>query len=187
MIGKDPRERLPGLRILRDVFLAMDGDFVQTFRYVEPVRENLNTYSVEFMRLLQTACTGIDSTFRLWYRYIAAEESKFTLPRASADDLKFADYLPLLDVLQIDATRDLLLERNPKIAVAPFREWKSRAAIPQWWTAHNKTKHELNDVTFKGATLAHALDALGGFYLALSDGDTKASYPVWTDVFKRAW
>ena len=178
----DPTLRLPGLRVLRDLFRGLDADMVETFRYVEPVEENLGAYSIEFMRLLQSSCTGIDSTFRLWYRLMIHE--KVEVPDVDVDRLGFGGYFPLLELLGVEPTDTLELPRNPSLLIAPFGEWRGKESIPAWWTAHNKTKHELDRITFKGATMGNALHGLGGFYLALNDMGTISTHPVGTSVFK---
>jgi len=185
MMGlQDPVLYLPGLRVLRELYAALDSDFVTTHRYVEPVPENMESYSIEFSRLLQSACTGIDSTFRLWYLYLTHEVSEVTdLPVRRK--LDFPDYHPLLSKLLIDPKHTLSLGRNPSVLIAPFLTWTGKDGVPDWWTAHNKTKHELDRINFKRATLENAMNALGGFYLALTDGrGTRTTHPPASLAFK---
>lgn len=41
-------------------FIALEQDLEGTTRYVEPAEDNFKTYSVEFTRLLLSACSEID-------------------------------------------------------------------------------------------------------------------------------
>ncbi len=180
----DPADTIGGLRVLRNLHRALEDDLTATFRYVEPVRDNLSTYSIEFMRLLQSACAGIESTFSLWYSYATREGAETELRRKSVGERNLPDYFPLLERLAIETDQDLILLRDPSEPVCPFLDWREPKTVPGWWTAHNKTKHQLDRTWFKQANLRNAINAVGGLYLALNDLGTRRTHPVGTSVFK---
>lgn len=170
------RITVPGLGVLRNIYEAAETDMLATFQYVEPTSDNLSVYSVQLWRLLQDACNGLDSAFNLWYDVLkVGAEEKPTI----------VDYYPLLGRLCRDENKALSVKRGAGYVIAPFQGWDGERGIPGWWTAHNKTKHGLDRVTFREANLSNALHALGALYLVLNDRYSVAGKrgPMGTRVF----
>lgn len=173
----DPANRVPGLRTLRQLYQTLDEDMVASFRYVEPMRENLATCSLQYLRLYKEACSGVESVFSLWYDVEIRSKKK---PR-------FPDYYPLLDRLLVDPETSLRVRRNSALLFTPFGGWKGKEGIPTWWEHHQIAKHRLDRVNFKHASMENTLNALGAFYIALHDVGTRKTYPVETRVFVPLW
>jgi len=169
------RITIPGLRVLRNIYEAAETDMLAAFQYVEPTLDNLNVYSVQFWRLLQDTCNGVDSAFNLWYAVLKVGDR---------EKPNIIDYYPLLGRLLRDENQALSVMRGPGYLVAPFQGWDGDSGIPRWWTAHNSTKHSLDRVTFSAASLSNALHALGALYLILNDRYSVARRPMGTRVFK---
>jgi hypothetical protein len=184
MITGNPANCIPGLRTLRNMYAALEDNLVTPFRYVEPSRDNPKVYSIEFLRLLQAACAGIDSAFSLWYSCLTRKDAQTELRRIPLDRRKLPHYFPLLEILLIETDEELVLLRDRSKPIMPFWGWKGQTGIPAWWTAHNMTKHHLDRISFKQAALWNAVHALGGFYLTLNDLETRKTNPVSTLVFK---
>lgn len=177
MITVGPAARYPGLRILRNLHAALEADMLECFRFVEPSLDNEDVYSVRLLEIHGRACAAVDSVLNLWYQELGIGEKKSPNVR---------DYFTLLERIGIVDT-ELSLQHRPDFVVRPLDGWKEETRIPPWWTAHNRTKHALNDDTFRLATLRNALSALGGLYLVLSDRETRGTHPITTRVFRPMW
>lgn len=177
MITAGPAARYSGLRILRNLYTALESDMLGCFRFVEPSPDNEAVYSVELLEIHGRACAAVDSALNLWYR-------ELKIGKKGSPNVR--DYFPLLDNIGIVDT-ELCLQYRPEFVVRPLEDWKETTRLPSWWTAHNQTKHVLNDETFRLATLRNAVSALGGLYLVLSDRETRGTHPIPTRVFRPMW
>lgn len=136
-------------------FLALESDLEATFRYVEPAGPNLKTYSIEFARLILSACSEIDVVCKvLCANANPADQSR-----------------------NIDEYRSVLIAKYPKfpplvihvprfsIQVAPWKDWAA-GTNPGWWKDHNLVKHSRH-TNFHLADLEHAIVSMAGLYALL--------------------
>jgi hypothetical protein len=137
------------------VFLALEAEFDATTRYVEVVPNNYKTYSIEYVRLLLSACSEIDVVCKLLCAKIA----------------------PSTKVENINDYRTTILSRYPKfptietlaprhgIHITPWHDW-SAGQSPFWWRNYNKVKHE-RDLAFPQANLENVIHSLAGLFCLL--------------------
>jgi hypothetical protein len=133
-------------------FISLEKDLEATFRYVEPVPANYGTYSIEFTRIILTACSEVD-----------------VLAKVLCESVK-----PGSDPKNINDYRAIITQRFPKfstvkvlvplfsLALEPWKEW-GQSATPGWWVDHNKVKHRRHE-HFARADLQHAVVSLGALF-----------------------
>ena len=128
-------------------FLALESDLLRCARFVEFNKENFQTYSLEFARVIVLAVSEIDTVAKLLCREI---------DRSARPD-------------SIGAYRPAILHRYPRfleypinipraeLTLTPWADWTSEKP-PAWWTAANKLKHK-RDTHFGRANLENALNS----------------------------
>jgi hypothetical protein len=136
-------------------FLALEAEFGTTTRYVEVEPNNYTTYSIEYARLLLSACSEIDVVCKLLCAKIA----------------------PATKVENINSYRATILDQYPKfptikaliplygIDITPWHDW-SASQSPFWWRNYNKVKHE-RDLAFPQANLENVIHSLAGLFCLL--------------------
>jgi hypothetical protein len=131
-------------------FLALETDLDATARYVEPAEANDGTYSIEFARILMAAAAEVEVVACALAREVSMLPSQPTI-----NDLRvvFHKHYPKLPQMEIS------VPRAPR-KLRPWSAW-SGEGNPDWWSAHNRVKHDRH-IAFEKATLAHALNAVAG-------------------------
>jgi hypothetical protein len=133
-------------------FLAIESDVEITTRYIQPTRDNFNTYSIEFARILLSAGSEIDVVAQVLCRKLDGQ--------SGADNIeKYREQItakyPLLPTMRVIVPRyGFYLE--------PWRDWE-RGKTPLWWRSYNKVKHE-RDAHFSDANLQNTLLAVAGLF-----------------------
>jgi hypothetical protein len=133
-------------------FVALESDLAKASRYVEISDDNMETYSVEFARLILSAGSEVDVLAKV----LSDQHSLIIMPNnidgyRKAITTKFQEFA-------------FLSIRIPRysLELKPWREWHD-GKNPIWWRAYNDIKHERN-VNFKQATLSNALNAVAGAF-----------------------
>ena len=133
-------------------FLALEREYVDAIRYVEPTAAQQSVYSFEFARLLLLLCSELDVVFK-----VACDKID---PVGGADSI--GKYFTCLDAKYNLASEVVRIDRY-STKVVPFENW-SVLSPPVWWTAGNKVKHRRHE-HFELATLGNALHALCGLFI----------------------
>ncbi|MGB8339649.1 MAG: hypothetical protein WCD07_10565 [Burkholderiales bacterium] len=133
-------------------FLALEQDVERTTRFVEPHPSNYKTYSIEFARLIISACSEVDVVAKVLCEAID--------PSAPATNM--------------DQYRAVIHKRYPRIhealvevprfglAMEPWKEWGG-AANPGWWKDHQLVKHQRHK-HFAQADLEHCIVSAAGLF-----------------------
>ena len=134
-------------------FLAIEDDFVKALRYVDLDDANMDTFSIEFARIILAVGSEIDVLAKV----LCKEHSLSIMPEniegyRKAITAKFNGFVEL-EVMILRAER----------SVKPWESWCEDKS-PSWWKAHNDVKHERN-VNFKQATLKNTLEAMAGLFV----------------------
>ncbi len=136
-------------------FISLDTAFGETTRFVELSQRNYQTFSIEYVRIFLSTASEVDVVCKLLCNRIA--------PSKKANN--------------IDDYRKLILDRYPKFAtikigvpslekdIAPWADWNHQTN-PEWWTQHNKVKHE-RGTYLEFANLKNSLNALCGLFAVL--------------------
>lgn len=136
-------------------YLSLEQDFLKTLRFVELDKDNYNTYSIEFSKLLLLIGAEFES--------------------ASKELIDSVE--PSLKVGDIADIKGGLLKHFPKIcnnevrvpkyklSILPFENWDNGMKL-KWWDSYNSLKHNRIG-NFKEAKLESVLYAIGALLVVL--------------------
>lgn len=145
-----------------EYFLSLDRDFALIRNYVQINEANFETYSFEFSKIIQLACSETDSVCRILCALVDPSTDYF-------DESNFRG--------NIKDYRRVLLKEYPKLTLAeafvpglphrfqPWADWKESDS-PSWWLAHNKVKHYRHS-SFEQANLHNALYSMSALMLLI--------------------
>lgn len=138
----------------------LNEELGNTKRFVEPTKDNYNTYSMEYTKIILSACSEIEVVCRLICEII--------------DDSK--DYTSKNNSIKMHGLSKTLFGRFPNIykakqnipfqheAVCPFKEWKNSLQRLSWWDAYNNIKHARYNC-FSQSTLINALNSVAALII----------------------
>jgi hypothetical protein len=137
-------------------FLALEQDVERTTRFVEPHVSNYKTFSIEFARLIISACSEIDVVAKVLCESIAP-----TAPARNMDEYRAVIHK------QYPHIHEAIVEvRRFGLSMEPWKEWGD-GKNPGWWKDHQLVKHQRHK-HFAQADLEHCIvSAAGLFSLAL--------------------
>ena len=110
-------------------FLLLEQDFINTMRYVELSPNNFQTYSIEYTKLILTACSEID---------ILCKQLCSIIGNDKADNIKDYETCILTKYPKFFSNTITL---TPEITLTPWANWQNNAS-PKWWKDYNAIKHE---------------------------------------------
>ncbi|WP_415406323.1 hypothetical protein ACLHDG_11195 [Sulfurovum sp. CS9] len=156
-------------------FLLLEKDFINLKNYIEVSERNFETYSFELSKILQLACSEIDSVCRLLCKTIDSTSDYF-------DETVFSG--------NISQYKDIILSKYPKLTqseviildldidIKPWEEWDVKDS-PNWWKSYNLVKHYRHS-NFEKANLENIIYALSALmilnlYLNRVSGSDKSS------------
>lgn len=147
-------------------FIALESDFEDCLRYVEPHENNMHAFSTQFSILLLSACSEVDVVLREIYK-LAIPKNK---QKRTTNINDHYDAILALKAEDRDCMTDLEnicvgIERNT-LLIEPWTRW-GHGYPPSWWTAYNKVKHERSDY-FDQANLVNVLFSMAGLLSALA-------------------
>src|SRR3989338_11458631 len=138
------------LRHMRDSYFELERQFIEISRII-PLDNPSDTYSPRLYDILQTSCVQVENLLRLICDKLELE---------SGQNSHFLDYYNLLNKTKILELQVVVYFSGTQ-ALTPFQlEGKDP---PFWWTAYNKTKHNL-PVGYKQGNLKNTMNALAGGY-----------------------
>lgn len=145
-------------------FLALDEDFSQLSRFIEPCEENLTSYSLELARLVMAATQECDVVLK--------ELCKMSGREGLRNEQQYREHLtcaiPTLSNVKIICPRY-------QLEFVPFESW-SENETPSWWSANNKVKHQ-RATHYDHANMKHAMSSISGLLVAnlflLKDSENK--------------
>ncbi|MFI3325243.1 MAG: hypothetical protein R3Y35_03615 [Clostridia bacterium] len=131
-------------------FLELEEQFIGTKRFVEFDCSNFETYSVEYLKLLQAICSEIDVVAK-----ILDEEFDIEFKKIKNKTIQKWGYHLHLEFPNIETISVVF---NADYQFCPWSNWKYEKyydknnalryrliqgkETPFWWTAYNKVKHE---------------------------------------------
>ena len=165
-------------------FIELEQQFYDIRRYVDFSNKNNNTFSMEFLKLLQAVCSEIDVVAKIIDSYI---DSGFKGDRINDWGYVLQQNFPTIK------TQKLIF--NDDYEIHPWKNWeyekveteikkgdnkgkkkisiklKKKSKNPEWWTAYNKSKHERtspynnNNINYNRANLKNVVCAFGALYV----------------------
>lgn len=165
-------------------YLELEQQFFDIRRYVDFSSKNNNTFSMEFLKLLQAVCSEIDVVAKVIDSYI---DSTFKGNRINEWGYPLQQQFPEI--------RFIKAIFNDDYDIQPWKYWeyikveqeikkgenkgKKRIVIklkdgcknPEWWTAYNKSKHERtspynnSNINYNRANLKNVVNAFGALFI----------------------
>lgn len=156
-------------------YLELERQLDSTKRYIEFDKHNFNTYSIEYLKLLQATCSEIEVVGKEISSEIGLDYKKANIQKIG------------YNIQQIFPDLDSKTVRVGDCVLMPWKKFKcekytntnghvgyklsDKMKTPKWWTAYNKTKHERTS-TFKKdktnyarANLENIINAMGGLFI----------------------
>lgn len=151
-----------------EYFRELEGEFLQTRKYVEFCKENNATFSIEYLKLYQAVCSEIDvvgkamakvanasfkpedkqnNIYKWWYEIqdvFLLTDGPFTYmnPTAKPNRFSLSDYKCLLvDEIEIQPWQKFRVEKGLDKASRTIYRLVPGFQVPSWWSDYNKVKH----------------------------------------------
>lgn len=166
-----------------EYYKQLEEQFISTKKYVAFSSYNKSTYSLEYLELLQAACSEIDviakvickkldsnfktkeANMKTWYYGLQDKlDLENTVINCDAFDSEYNEIKPWDKChYEISSTTDEngRIHKNYKLG--------KRNSTPKWWTAYNKAKHGRTEIVdekpnFTRANLENVLYAFAALY-----------------------
>lgn len=154
-------------------FLELEHEFAETSRYVSFEKSNSNTYSREFLKLLQAICSEIDVVGKEIASIVDPtfnSNGKQTIKNwgyALQKQFHLKDYTAcFLEDLSLDPWKDWEYEARPSKAGAVNLAVVGGKPTISWWKDYNSVKHQRTAIVEGTSNFAKA--NLGNVILALA-------------------
>ena len=148
------------MRSYWDYYLELEDQFLKTKKYVAFDIYNKNTYSIEFLKLMQAVCSEIDVVAK---EIASALEPSFKIDNST--NIQKWGYVLQNKLPQILSSEVVF---NHDIRVTPWTNWiyeqyrdknnalryrlKGNAKTPSWWRDYNAAKHRRTEIRGDGYT-----------------------------------
>jgi len=142
-------------------FLSIEDDFIKTLRYVDLSNDNYKTYSIEYTRLLISACAEIETMLKLLCKTTGSNCEKYNISKLKRK--LYEHEFGLMHEAGVNLSNYEIDE------IIPFASWekddsKGKLVNPEWWKAYNSIKHDRDD-RFKEANLENVIYAIAGLFI----------------------
>ena len=131
-------------------FLALENDLEKVSRYIEFVKANFKTYSIELAHLMLAASSEVDVVAKALCQKLDS--------KAELKDIN--DYKKVINKQLPELIAEKVLVPRYNLTLHPWSLWGGENN-PTWWRSYNKVKHERSD-HFDEANLKHVLNAMAG-------------------------
>lgn len=161
-------------------YLELEEQFSSIRRYVDFSSKNNNTFSMEFLKLLQAVCSEIDVVAKVIDGYIYPEFDggpiakwgyyvKQTFTTISSQIVVFNDEYDVQPWAKWELLKETKLGKNGR----PRTNYKLKDKLkhPVWWTAYNKSKHERtspynnSNINYNRANLKNVVASFAALYI----------------------
>ena len=136
-----------------EYFLALDADLERAVHFIALEVANFSAYSIEFARILFSACSEIDVIAKALCAKVA--------PQASCKNID--DYRTVITKEYPNFPTVKAAIPRYDLEFQPWMDWQS-GTNPVWWRSHTNVKHERTKY-FPEANLENSLNALAGLFL----------------------
>lgn len=181
-----------------EYYLELENDFLDTRKYVAFEKENFEAFSLEYLKLFQAVCGEIDvlgkamalaveptlkkdklKSIQHWWFRVQDNYRIYESP-LDASNKQFEAGIPLCERCEICLGRfDVMPWKGYRAEDcrnkngAHYFRLAAGFATPDWWTAHNKVKHERafvsmstgESVNYAKANLGNVIEAFAALYI----------------------
>jgi len=157
-------------------YLLLEQRLARTEEFVAFDKVNGNTYSIEYLALLQAICSEIDAVGKAVTLYF---DPTFKTKNMDINKWGFVvqQHLPEIDGLEVRFLKDAILvpwhdwklEKRVNKKGATYYAFADKCNSPEWWRAYNKVKHARTAITGDGvnyhlANQKNVLMSLSGLF-----------------------
>lgn len=156
-------------------YLELERQLDSTKRYIEFDKHNFNTYSIEYLKLLQATCSEIEVVGKEISSEIGLDYKDAYIQKIGYN---VQQIFPDLDSKTV-RIGDCVLTPWEKFKCEKYTDKQKRVrygfsknmSSPKWWTAYNKTKHERTSTfekdktNYARANLGNIINAMGGLFI----------------------
>jgi len=135
-------------------FLSLEEDFLRVSRYVHFHTDNNKTHSIEFARLILSACAEVD---------VVAKNLTNELTGKPTDNIM--DHMDVLKKTYPDIPNHKVFMDRFGMDVAPWENW-GQGKSPDWWRSYNDVKHNRGQ-HFQKANLENTFRSIAGLLILL--------------------
>jgi len=163
----DPRAFDWALKTYWDYYIELEDELLRTRRYVAFSESNFNTYSIEFLKLYEAACSEVDvllkvlakrkdgsfdsgsstSIHKCWYVVQDFYSYSHELRRTDVNGYPF--FTSSLNDATVRAAETIVLRPWENYSVEQYKDkrgnvrhrLKNGMNTPRWWSDYNKVKH----------------------------------------------
>ena len=143
-------------------FLSLEKDVVRLKDYIEIHVDNFNTYSFELSKILQLACSEIDSVCRTLCKTIDSDTDYFDQSVYSGNIRQYRDMILSKHNQMTEAIVSVPGLDND---IVPWKDWKTMNS-PEWWQGYNEVKHYRHS-HFQKANLKNVLYAMAALEIII--------------------
>lgn len=163
------------IRSYWNYFLDLESQLIMTKRFVDFDRNNNNTFSVEYLKLLQATCSEIDVVAKIF-----ADKYDANFKKVKNKNIQKWGYVIQSVFSDIE---HISVCFNNDYEIIPWKNWryeqyldksnhmryrlKSGKETPAWWTAYNKVKHERTS-NYNNGQMNYVRANLGNLILAMA-------------------
>ena len=160
LLGEATNRRKPSITYLPakihwTYFTALEQDVETLARYVEPIPDNFDTYSLEICRILFSACSECEVVLKMLAARNGTNTKRYDLDRLRT----------VITVQYPEITQEKVYLRRYGLELDPWLSWKSRTT-PAWWTGYNKVKHHRAS-NYPHGNLENALNAVAALMVSV--------------------
>lgn len=159
-------------------YLELEDAFKQTQKYVAFDRHNDHTYSVEYLKIIQTVCSEIDVVAKSIARHFDPDFGSIKNPSISCWGYFITKYVPQITKAQVYFGENYVVEPWDKFGYEPYIDKKGARRYrllpgcksPTWWSDYNKIKHERTSrdpegqINFEKANLKNMVLSLAALF-----------------------
>jgi hypothetical protein len=143
-------------------FLSLERDVAVLRNYIEITDRNFDTYSIEIFKILQLACSEVDSVLRVICNKIDPT-TDYHDATTFTGNISLYKKTVLRRFPNIHKT-EILIPGLPH-PIKPWGEW-GNSKSPDWWNEYNKAKHYRHS-SFSYANLRNMLMAMAALMVSI--------------------
>lgn len=145
-------------------YIALEKEFSETFRYVSLAKDNYETYSEAYLKLLLQIGSELDIMLKIFCK----------LKEPTFKGEKISEYRSCINQHETSFATQKILVHALEDIIQPWKVWKEKTNNRlDWWTVYNKVKHERTNIGqvenetkeyYKFANLKNCLYSLSALY-----------------------
>lgn len=152
------------LEIYWNYYTQLETDFFALEPFCAIDKENENTFSTNYLKLILSICGEIDTICKRMCIHLDPDLKKDTCGINDYKAVLMAHYSKIAD-------EKVIIQRHDFREIQPWKAWAHKHT-PHWWSTYNKVKHHRDEVwnnkeAYKYANQKTTIEALCALYIIL--------------------